>query len=55
MNATIPHPWQVNFGSGNDLVLSGNKPLAKPILDKFYVLIWHNFFPNLEGDNIALS
>ena len=27
MNATKPHKWEVNIGSGNDLVPSGSKPL----------------------------
>ena len=34
MNATEPYWWQVNIGSGNGLVPSGNKPLPKPVLTK---------------------
>ena len=30
---------QVNTGSGNGLVLSGNKPLTEPILTQIYVAI----------------
>ena len=30
--ATRPHWWLVNTGSGNGLVLSGNKPLTEPML-----------------------
>ena len=29
---TEPHKWEVNIGSGNGLVQSGNKPLPEPIL-----------------------
>ena len=32
VNATEPHWWYVNIGSGNGLVPSGNKPLPEPIL-----------------------
>ena len=31
MNATTPHCFLVNIGSGNGLVPSGNKPLPEPI------------------------
>ena len=34
MNAMGPHRWQVNIGSGNGLVPSGNKPLPEPMLTK---------------------
>ena len=33
---------KVNIGSGNGLVPSGNKPLAKPMLTHIYVAIWHH-------------
>ena len=36
MNATRPY-WYVNIGSGNGLVLSGNKPLPEPMLTQIYV------------------
>ena len=42
MNATRPHWWSVNLGSGNGLVPSGNKPLPEPMLTKFYDIIWHH-------------
>ena len=32
----------VNIGSGNGLVLSGNKPLSESILSKFYNTIWRH-------------
>ena len=32
MNATRPHRWLVNIGSGNGLVPAGNKPLFNPML-----------------------
>ena len=35
-----PHWWQVNIGSGNGLVPSGNKPLPEPMLTQIYVTIW---------------
>ena len=35
-NATEPHQWLVNIGSGNGLVLSGNKPLPEQMLAKIY-------------------
>ena len=34
--------WQVNIGSGNSLVLSGNKPQHEPMLIWIYVVIWHH-------------
>ena len=34
------HWWQVNIGSGNGLVPSGNKPLPEPMLTQTYVAIW---------------
>ena len=36
MNATRPHWWLVNIGSGNGLVPIGTKPLPEPMLTKFY-------------------
>ena len=33
--------WQVNIGSGNDSVPSGNKPLPEPLLTQSYDAIWH--------------
>ena len=33
MNVTGLHWWSVNFGSGNGLVPSGNKPLPEPMFD----------------------
>ena len=32
----------VNIGSGNGLVLSGNKPLPEPMLTQIYVAIWRH-------------
>ena len=40
MNATEPHWWKINIGSGNGLVPSGNKPLPEPMLTQIYVAIW---------------
>ena len=40
VNATELHWWEVNIGSGNGLVLSGNKLLLKPMLIQVYVSIW---------------
>ena len=34
------HWWWVNTGSGNGLVLSGNKPLLEPMLTQISVAIW---------------
>ena len=36
VNATEPHQWEVNIGSGNGLVPSGNKSLPEPMLTKIY-------------------
>ena len=36
VNATKPHWWPVNIGSGNGLVPSGTKPLPEPMLTKTY-------------------
>ena len=38
----VTRPYQVNIGSGNGLVPSGNKPLPEPMLTKVYVAIWHH-------------
>ena len=37
VNAKKPHQWEVNIGSGNGLVPSGNKPLPEPILTQICV------------------
>ena len=42
MNVNETYWWSVNIGSGNDLVLSGNKPLPGPMLTQFYVTMWHH-------------
>ena len=42
MNVTGLHWWSVNIGSGNGLVLSGNKPLPEPMLTQICVTIWHH-------------
>ena len=34
--------WLVNIGSGNGLVVSGNKPLPEPMLTKCYDAIWRH-------------
>ena len=43
MNTTRPHWWLVSIGSGNGLVLSGNKPLSKPMFTQIYVTRWHPY------------
>ena len=43
MNATRPYLWEVNIGSGNGLVPSGNKPLPKPMLTQIYVAKWRHY------------
>ena len=35
MNATIPHRWWANTGSGKGFVPSDNRPLPEPMLTKF--------------------
>ena len=32
MNATEPRQWEINIGSGNGLLASGNKPLPGAML-----------------------
>ena len=39
-NATRPHWWLVNTGSGNGLELSGTKPLPEALLTEISVTIW---------------
>ena len=39
---TGPHWWYVDIGSGNGLVLSGNKPLPEQMLTQIYVAIWRH-------------
>ena len=34
--------WDVNIGSGNGLVPSGNKPLPEIMLTAIYVVVWHH-------------
>ena len=41
MNVTGLHWWSVNIGSGNGLVLSGNKPLHEPMLTQISVACRH--------------
>ena len=45
MNVPGPHWWLFDIGSGNGLVLSGNKPLTEPILTKI---------PDTEHCNISM-
>ena len=40
MNVAGPYWWEVNIGSGNGLVPSGNKPLPEPMLTQIYVATW---------------
>ena len=42
VNATKLQWWDVNIGSGNGLVPSGNKPLPDPVLTKTLVAIWRH-------------
>ena len=42
MIATEPPLWEVNIGSGNGLVPSGNKPFSGPMLIQIYVTTWHH-------------
>ena len=42
VDATRPHRWLVNIGSGHGLVLSGNKPLPEQILTHHLVSLGHN-------------
>ena len=42
VNATEHIWWYGNVGSGNGLLLSGNKPLPEPILTQIYVTILRN-------------
>ena len=32
----------INIGSGNGLLLSGNKPLSEPMLTQIFVAIWRH-------------
>ena len=38
MTATGSYLWQVNIGSGDGLVPSGNKPLSEPMLIKINII-----------------
>ena len=40
VDATRPHWWLVNIGSGNGLVPSGNKPLSESMLTQIYVYVY---------------
>ena len=54
MNGHRPYWWQVNTGSSNGWVPSGNKPLSEPMLTQFYVAYgvtgpqWVNRIPSNE-------
>ena len=45
LNGTGPYWPQVNIGSGNGLLPSGNKPLPEPMLTKYYVAICRHMSP----------
>ena len=52
--------WQVNIGSGNGLVLSGNKPLPEPMLSQIYEQkkkkkLWTSFDPDLCRHMMSLG
>ena len=38
INVTGPYWWEVNIGSGNGLVSSGNKPLPEPFMSPYDVI-----------------
>ena len=40
VSGTEPYWWQVNIGSGDGLVPSGNMPLPEQMLTQFRVTIW---------------
>ena len=42
MNIMGLDSWEVNIGSGDGLVLSGDKPLPEPMLTQFFVTIWRH-------------
>ena len=42
LNVTGPNLLEVDIGSGNGLVLLGNKPLLETMLTKIYVTILNN-------------
>ena len=48
MNVTGLHWRSVNIGSGNSLVLSGNKPLSEPLLTQISVAIWKSLENHLS-------
>ena len=48
VNATESHKCEVNIGSGNDLVPSGNKPLPEPMLTQI-IDTFTSLGPNVLG------
>ena len=44
VNATRPYWSLVKFGSGNGMVLAGNKPLPQPMLTQIFVTMWPQRF-----------
>ena len=40
VNATEPLLWEVNIGSGDGLVPSGNKPLPESMLTQTCIAVW---------------
>ena len=58
LNITEPNWWYVKIGTGNDMLLSGTKPLYEPMLAQIYVVIqrqqwpllltWFNFNPSMD-------
>ena len=43
VSATRPHRSQLNIGSSNGLVSSGNKALSKPMSTQFWIAIWCHY------------
>ena len=43
LNQILVIDGQVNIGSGNGLVPSGNKPLPEPMLTQISVAMWHHY------------
>ena len=47
----VTHWWNVNIGSGNDVVLPGNKTLPEPVLTQICVVIWL-YYANVSSSKI---
>ena len=40
--------WQINIGSGNSLMLSGNRPLPEPMSTQIFAAVLHHYYATMS-------